>query len=239
MPTISIRVSDDLKSRLESLAQENENTMSAVITEALNSIAGIRRSAYSEETAPYTINNTSRLILRDQELLLSKCGGLDDEDRQSHARNVEILENGFTGEYPSVFAALLPEISYSQCEELFDILDMFRVLRSSYAQLDDRDRVEVNERDISFQGFDLNDGTESKLIGYVEYLFADDRYAELEDPLSRFSDGGNSHHQNLEVYRRMNRCFKQVWHSHIISFTPLNLNEIKQIVAARAYNSGY
>lgn len=38
MPTASIRVSDELKSRLDTLAQESESTLSGVIVEALNSI---------------------------------------------------------------------------------------------------------------------------------------------------------------------------------------------------------
>lgn len=128
MPTVSIRVSDDLKSRLDTLAQESESTLSGVIVEALNSITGLGREDYPEATA---------------------------------------------------------------------------------------------------------------LPGYVEYLFADNRYTELAEPLSRFSDDGNSYHRNLDVYRRMLRCFNQLWRKHIISFDLLSLGEIKQVVSAAPYNSGY
>ena len=109
---------------------------------------------------------------------------------------------------------------------------MFRVLRASYDKLPDGEKAEVGERDISFRGFDYSDDEETALPGYVEYLFADDRYTELAVPLSRFSDDGNSHHRNLDIYRRMLHCFNQLWRKHIISFDLLSLDEIKQVVSA-------
>lgn len=239
MPTISIRVSDELKSRLESLAQESEGTVSSVITEALNSITGIGRTDYPEETAPYTINSVNRLILRNQEQLFSMSDALDEEDRAWHRKNVKILESGFTSEYHNVFGPLHPEIPYKRAVELFDILDMFLVLRNSYECLSDEERATVEERDISFRGFDYNSAEEAALPAYIKHLFEDGRYKELEEPLARFSDGGNSHMPVIDVYRRMLRCFKQVWRSHLMSATLLTVSEIKKVVAARAYNSGY
>jgi len=232
-------VSDDLKSRLDVLAQESESTLSAVIVEALNSITGLGRKDYSEETAPYTINNASRLILRNTELLLAYCSELNEGERESHAKNVEILEGGYTCEYHRVFSALRPEISSARCNELFDILDMFRVLRASYDKLTVDERIEVDERVISFRGFDYSDDEESALPDYVEFLFDDDRYTELIEPLARFSDCGNSHHRNLDVYRRMLRCFTKLWRKHLIDFDLLSLDEIKQVASAARYDSGY
>ena len=239
MPTVSIRVSDELKSRLDALAQESESTLSGVVVEALNSITGLGREDYPEETAPYTINNANRLILRNTELLLAHCAELDADEREYHAQNATILEKGYTGEYHQVFAPLRPEIPSARCDELFDILDMFRVLRASYDRLTDDERAEVEERAISFRGFDYSDEEETALPGYVEFLFEDDRYTELKEPLARFSDDGNSHMRNIDVYRRMLRCFNQVWRKHLISFDLLGLAEIKQVVAAASYNSGY
>ena len=63
--------------------------------------------------------------------------------------------------------------------------------------------AEVDERDISPQGFDYNDMEEGRLAGYVKHLLADKRYEELAEPLRKYSDGGNSHGPRLEMYRRM------------------------------------
>jgi uncharacterized protein YfbU (UPF0304 family) len=239
MPTVSIRVSDELKSRLDSLAQESASTLSSVITEALNSSTGVGRTDYPEETAPYTINNTNRLILRNQEQLLSMSDALDDDERAWHRKNVRILESGFTSEYHDVFCPLHPEIPYKRTVELFDILDMFRVLRNSYERLNDEEKTAVEERDISFRGFDYSSSEETALPGYVDYLFEDKRYGELKEPLARFSDGGNSHMPVIDVYRRMLRCFKQVWRPHLMSATPLTVAEMNRVIAASAYDSGY
>ena len=59
MPTISIRVSEDLKSRLDNLAQESESTLSGVILEAINIMTGGSRTNLPEDTAPYTLSSTT------------------------------------------------------------------------------------------------------------------------------------------------------------------------------------
>ncbi len=239
MPTISIRVSEDLKSRLDNLAQESESTLSGIILEAINSMTGGSRTEFPEDTAPYTLSSTNRLILRNQELLLSMCEQLDEYEREDHAKNAKILESGYTSDYSTVFAPLRPEVPYSLCEELYDILDMFRVLRFSYLKLNDEEKSQVEESDISFRGFDYSDSVESPLSGYVEFMFEDEKYEELEEPMKRFSDDGNSHTQLLPMYRRMYRCFNQIWRKHLLTAHELSLDEIKKVVSAMPYNSGY
>ena len=167
------------------------------------------------------------------------CPDLDEYERIDHARNARVLEEGYTSEYSRAFACLSSEVPYPLSEELFGILDMFRVLRASYRDLSEEEKGEVEERDISFRGFDLNDNVESPLVGYVEYLFEDDRYTELKEPLGRFSDDGNSHHPNLDMYRRMRRCFEPIWRNHLLTASMLSLEEIKKILSAIPYNSGY
>ena len=206
MATISIRVSDDLKAKLEGLAHESGGTISGVVTEALGSMVGSPRTDYPEEMAPLTIAPVNRLILR---------------------------------EYPEAFAVLRPEIPNSRCEELYDILDMFRVLRASYEDLPEDEKAEVDERDISPQGFDYNDMEEGRLAGYVKHLFADKRYEELAEPLRKYSDGGNSHGPRLEMYRRMLHCFKPLWRKHMLGDRFLGLAEIEKVIAAQRYDSGY
>lgn len=238
MPTISLRISEEAKTQITSLAQETGRTISGVVLDAVNTSIGGGRDNFPEDMAPSSLSGVNRMILRNQELLLSMCPDLDEYERAAHALNVRVLEEGYTSEYSRVFACLRSEVPYSLGEELFGILDMFRVLRASYAALSEEEKGEVEERDISFRGFDLNDNVESPLVGYVEYLFEDDRYTELMEPLSRFSDGGNSHHRNLDMYRRMRRCFEPIWRKHLLTARMLGLEEIKKVVSAIPYNSG-
>lgn len=239
MPTISIRVSEDLKSRLDNLAQESESTLSGVILEAINIMTGGSRTNLPEDTAPYTLSSTNRLILRNQELLLSMCEQLDERERNGHAKNAKILESGYTSDYSTIYAPLHPEVPYSMCEELYNILDMFRVLRFSYEKLNDEEKGQVKEGSISFRGFDYSDSTESPLSGYVEFMFENEKYEELEEPMKRFSDDGNSHTQLLPMYRRMYQCFNQVWRKHLLTAHELSLDEIQKVMSAIPYNSGY
>ena len=239
MPTISLRINDETKAKISELAQETGRTISGVILDAVNAAIGGVRQNFPEEMAPSSIGAVNRLILRNQELILSNCSGLDDQERAMHAKNAKVLGGGYSYDYSSVFACLCPEIPYRLSEELFDILDMFRVLRVSYERLIDEEKGELDERDISFRGFDLRDKVESPLVDYVEYLFSDNRYTELRDPLRRYSDEGNSHCRNLDMYRRMRRCFEQIWRGHLLEGGVLSLEEIKKVVSAMAYNSGF
>ena len=239
MPTISLRISEEAKEKITSLAQETGGTISGVVLDAVSSAIGGRRANFPEDMAPSSLSSVNRLILRNQELLLSMCPELDEYERSDHAYNARVLERGYTSEYSRVFACLRSEVPYSLSEELFGILDMFRVLRASYTALSEEEKGEVDESDISFRGFDLNDSVESPLVGYVEYLFEDDRYTELMEPLGRFSDGGNSHHRNLDMYRRMRRCFEPIWRKHLLTVSMLSLEEIKKVISAIPYSSGY
>lgn len=239
MPTISLRISEEAKEKIASLAQETGGTISGVVLDAVNSAIGGARANFPEDMAPSSLSSVNRLILRNQELLLSMCPELDECERADHACNALVLERGYTSEYSRVFACLYPEVPYSLSEELFGILDMFRVLRASYTALSEEEKGEIEERDISFRGFDLNNNVESPLVGYVKYLFEDDRYTELMEPLGRFSDGGNSHHPNLDMYRRMRRCFEPIWRKHLLTVSMLSLEEIKKVISAIPYSSGY
>ena len=239
MPTISLRISEKAKAKISSLAQETGGTISGVVLDAVNSAIGGGRENFPEDMAPSSLSSANRLILRNQELLLSMCPDLDEYERHDHDHNARILENGYTSEYSHVFTCLSPEVPYSLSEELFGILDMFRVLRASYESLSEEEKGEVEERYISLRGFDLSDSIESPLVGYVKYLFEDERYTELMEPLGRFSDGGNSHHPNLGMYRRMRRCFEPIWREHLLTVSMLSLEEIKKVVSAIPYNSGY
>lgn len=85
MATISIRVSDDLKAKLEGLAHESGGTISGVVTEALGSMVGSPRTDYPEEMAPLTIAPVNRLILRDQELILAALSEYEEDARLPQA----------------------------------------------------------------------------------------------------------------------------------------------------------
>jgi uncharacterized protein YfbU (UPF0304 family) len=238
MPTISIRVSDELKERLETMASDSNTSMSAAITEVLRSATGMGREDYPEDMSPVTLSSTNRMILLNQEKLLASAEGIDAEKREGHLHNAEILASGYTGMYSEVFAELRPEVSNRLCDEVYDILDMFRVLHFSYERLNDEERAQVDERTISYQGFDLQ-RDEGRLAGFVDFVVDGETYSELLPQIEEYTDGGNSHGPRLEVYERMLRCFKQVYRKHLMSASLLSLGEIQQVADAARHDSGY
>ena len=238
MPTISIRVSDELRERLENFARDSNTSMSAAITEVLRSATGMGRGDYPEDMSPTTLSSANRMILLNQERVLARVEGIDDDERERHLRNAEILSSGYTGLYREVFAELRPEVSNRLCDEVYDILDMFRVLHFSYERLTDEERAQVGERTISYQGFDFQ-RDEGRLAGFVDFVVDGETYSELLPQIEKYTDGGNSHGPRLEMYERMLRCFKQVYRKHLMSASLLSLGEIQQVADAARHDSGY
>lgn len=238
MPTISIRVSDELRERLENFARDSNTSMSAAITEVLRSATGMGRGDYPEDMSPTTLSSANRMILLNQERVLARVEGIDDDERERHLRNAEILSSGYTGLYREVFAELRPEVSNRLCDEVYDILDMFRVLRFSYEALSSEEKSQINEHAISYQGFDFQQ-SEGRLAGLVNFIVDEETYSELLPEIEKYSDEGNSHDPRQEMYERMLHCFRQIYRKHLMSATLLSLDEIKQVADAARFDSGY
>lgn len=90
-----------------------------------------------------------RTMLANQYRILAKLG----ENEASNILNAEILENGYTGKYHK---ALLidEEISEEICKETTDILQMFRVIKNSFARLPKDHQDGLDMEVIAFEGFD-------------------------------------------------------------------------------------
>lgn len=107
---------------------------------------------------------------RQQLILLHKVlEHLDVHEADYHRRMSEVLTQGFTLEYESVFSAYA-ELPRSDCKLVMDVLDMFRVIGASLVKLDPAERdpvVAEHEFALRFQGFDGNDAREGRMGSYV------------------------------------------------------------------------
>ena len=119
---------------------------------------------------------------------------------------------------------------------------MFRVITFSIRRLE-KDGATVSEElryELEFQGFDYNDGLESHMASYVEFLMSDDRWTELRDQLDG-NDGGNSHSLMLDTYMRMLAEHRRIKDSRGRGFRRdgylLSMEELDQIAAARVHPS--
>lgn len=218
MKSITIRLPEELKDLITEEAESSGQTQSDYLRQLIETHAGqIRKEKFPRESSQelsLTAVERKTLILGYQ-LLLAARGDLPDElyDAEYFRHVVKALQYGYAGEYPRIFAGTDKELTYDECRLVWDVLDMFRVIKYSVRDLGDngweRTGVVDAEHYGSFQGFDFQIDLESKLAGYVAFLVSTGRWEEQKSVIE--TDGGSSHSEMLPTYRSMLAEFKPVW----------------------------
>ncbi len=171
-----------------------------------------------------TLSWKERLMLSNQLKILEK---LYPEETEDLAKYRQAIEKGYELHYddaPNIYPdgeCLPPE----QCQEVLDILDMYRALTHSYQKLE---KPVIEESNIEFPGFDGNNETEQ--MAYAGYFMNTlGRFEELRDD-SEYGDY-NSHMQMLPVYGRM----LEIWRGYGDERFNLSEEQIKRILDAMAW----
>jgi len=243
MPTITLRIDEQKRSELEALARGRGETLSDLIRAAIDDVVLGREGDRSPiRTGPPSLTLVERSLLATQHRMMARMEDVDYES-ENHRSMAEILENGFSGEYDTLFANFDPELSRSECRLLWDLLDMFRVVEASLSRLDDEQKKEVGdhaEHALSFRGFDGNDALEGRLARYTRFLVDQGRWTEQAKVLKH--DGGNSHTPMLETYQRMLVAFDPIWSKRTSDYSRgsedrfhLELEDLKAVYAAWLY----
>ena len=132
------------------------------------------------------------LSLKDRLVLINQYNILEllkPEEKKHYANLLEVLENGFELEYETLFSSIDNEVvSIQECKEVLDILEMFKALKFSFYQLEDKSGIEENK--IKFQGFDGNH--ELKQMTYARFLKKTERFTDILDN----ENNNNSHFPN-------------------------------------------
>ncbi|MFJ8896640.1 YfbU family protein [Leifsonia sp. NPDC102414] len=248
MPTLNVRLDDDLARDLRMLAESEKQSMSEMVRDAVAAlvrpVVEVERGRPGDERAPESLRFMDRKVLAMLHRILALAADGDTEaadgDRVDHLQRAKVLERGFAGEYWGEAAGFATELSHRDCDRVFEIMDMFRTLNSSMLQLEvDGSHVgdDLN-RSLTFGGFDHNDGLEGHMADYVKYLTETDRYTDLI-PAIESHDRGNSHMRMLDVYSRMLAVYRPIWTSRSRGYPDglLSIEELKQIAAARVHPS--
>lgn len=240
MATLTIRVDDSTRDDLEALAATHGTNLSALLREQIDVLLG-RGVQMKREDVPRALTMTERLILaRLHEVL----GRLDDEEHEYHQQMAEVLTAGYAGEYDRVFGEVDPELSRSDCALVWEILDMFRILRASLSALDAGQRASLGadtEDRLRFMGFDLNDSLEGRLLYYVRHLVSTDRWSEIRPRLKEIGDDGDAHHPCLPSYQRMLDAYEPILsvrradRGHGVGAYHLGVPELRAVAEAWAY----
>jgi uncharacterized protein YfbU (UPF0304 family) len=166
-------------------------------------------SDYDDLRPPTSLSPFERQTLALQHQILAL---LDEDEADYHRRMQEVVTQGFTAEYEDLFTPY-SELPRDDCLLVFDILDMFRVMKASIGELDgaERDALLADHKfALYFQGFDGNDAREGKMASYVDYVQATGRWTELAEDV-KAADGGNSHSLMLDSYQAMLDAYRPVW----------------------------
>ncbi len=142
------------------------------------------------------LTRIERWILTNQMEILAH---VDPENADHYEKAREVLTSGYTLAYGWYCPPLEEELSEEACQEVMDILDMFRAIkRATAAGLP----AEVEEWELEFHGFDGNN--EAEQVGFARFLIEDGRWQEHADA----GDGLNSHGPTLDRYRGMLRRWR-------------------------------
>jgi len=165
------------------------------------------------------LTKQERLIIANQFRILEK---LYPEEADYYSQHRKAVEEGYKLHYNWIMESLHDEMPEADCQEVLDVLDMYRALTFSCQKLKKEDAIEADE--IRFPGFDGN--SETRQFSYVNYFILDlGRYNELRYG-AEYPDF-NSHSPQLDKYRRM----LSIWETHKEK-RELNAKEIKAILEA-------
>ncbi|MGL4875275.1 MAG: YfbU family protein [Clostridium sp.] len=166
------------------------------------------------------LSKVERLLFANQFRILEK---LYPDDAEYYENSRIALEEGFVGHYGNIFEGISDdELSEEECGEVIEILNMYRAITFSYKNLDDKEGI--SDADIRFEGFDLNDQYEGKLVVYARYFINNlNRFIELKYG-KEYADC-NSHCCKIDDYRRM----LNIW-GELDKKMKLSNSEIKRLV---------
>jgi uncharacterized protein YfbU (UPF0304 family) len=245
MATITLRVDDRTRDEVEASARGRGITLSELLRAAIDDVLG-RDVDLPRRDVPNSLTMVERRMLMLQHQILAKLAGAElDDDAEYHARQIDVLAGGYTGEYPDEFTEIEPELSPRECELVWDILDMFRILKASIGHVGTEKVEQLDEhalRALTFRGFDANDSFESRLLRYARHLTSTGRWEELAELFDRAHENGNSHFPALATYRRMLDAFQPIWKGKLgRGFDPddllLTADELAQVLKAWPYSS--
>ena len=141
------------------------------------------------------LTRVERWILSNQYRILE---ALHPKEAEWLADARKAIEEGFEFEYDRLAQEVYPDrdcLSSEECQEVLEIMAMFRALKDGYEALEDKSGIE--ESGITFEGFDGNN--ETAQMAYAQYFCGrSGAYIELER-----GDNFNSHCPVLDMYRRM------------------------------------
>ncbi|GGM29655.1 hypothetical protein GCM10011351_14730 [Paraliobacillus quinghaiensis] len=179
-----------------------------------------------------SLTKKERLILANQYEILSKL--TEDEYEKKQYENIrDAFREGFTWGYSLATDGLSEEVTGQECCFVLDVLDMYSSLYFSREKSKEA-KDAINEKEVLFVGFDLNDLQECRYFSFYKFLVEDlGRFNEYKEWMDIGKiEGFNSHGSgpSMEKLLRMiqkEKELKRIRHErHDLYFTKEEIQEI-------------
>jgi len=219
MVTVSFRVDDYLKDRLDRLVERRGLSVSRFFRQVLShGLDDLEQGGDRQGAMNLTLKE--RLTFSSQFKIIA---ALYPNEREYYLRHVEALESGYEFHYRSIVERFSDGLSAEESREVLEVLDLYSDLNWAYHHLENKS--DIDEWQIRFAGFCGN--TESEKMAYARYFTIDlDRFNSLHDDIRKY--GLNSHCPMTQTYRRMLVAWKRIPRSR----DPLSLERMKEIISA-------
>ena len=195
MASVSFRIDDQMKARLDRLVAEKALNPSAVFRQALET--ALSEIEFGEnDRRNLKLSLADRVKLANQYEILSH---LDSANSEQHQAFVQLLKQGFDIQYGHLVRDFSDGLSDAECAEVLGILDMHSVIRA-FLTTSNSDIPPVWEEACRFRGFE--ETSENGHHAFARFLIYDiNHYPGTRSEVERF--GLSSTVPMLPRYRRM------------------------------------
>ncbi|MEH7236768.1 YfbU family protein [Bacillus sp. JJ1562] len=182
-----------------------------------------------------TLSLKDRLIIANQYEILSRL--TEDEYEKEQFENFrDIFVSGYSRYYSLATEYFSDEVSDEECKFVTDVLSLYRDLYFSWVQSEEVQNS-INEKDVLFKGFDLNDSTEVKYFSFYKFLVTRlDRFSEIKELIdSGKIEDYNSHGSGPSMQKLANMISKRetIRNRHgFVRYENLTAEEITEILNA-------
>ncbi|MEW4223146.1 YfbU family protein [Rossellomorea marisflavi] len=182
----------------------------------------------------YNFSQKERLALVNQYDILAK---LSEGDEKKHYESFrEIFRNGYEWGYNLVFETIDEDgVTAEECQFAHNVLSMYGNLYLSW-RANKEAQATIEEDDVLFKGFDLNDSFQVKLLSFIEFVINDlGRYDEIKELMSEGKiDSLNSHGSgpSFEDLKNMVSKYKEIKKNRMDRGYELSIDQMKEILEA-------
>lgn len=127
-----------------------------------------------------SLNIKDRLMIANQYEILSRLTN-DEHEKKEYENLRDIFVSGYSRYYSLATEWFSEEVNPEECKFVTDVLNLYRDLYFSWSRNEEA-REKIDENEVLFKGFDLNDNLEVKYFSFYKFLVENlEKYSEIKE----------------------------------------------------------